>query len=309
MRIILHILLVIIAISAVIVGGSSIYMLNYSLKPDANRDDTDSCYHQLYADYPETKQWVDSLESINALRDTFIVMPDGYRCHAYYVSTGSRNTAVVVHGWRDQAIKYFCLAQMYEQELGYNVVIPDLYASGKSDGNAIRMGWLDRHDIKHWLETFKTDTMVVHGVSMGAAAAMMLSAEDKPKEVSDLRFVADCGYTSVWDEFSLELKKQFSLPEFPLMYTTSLLCKLIYGWSFGEASALNQVRKSPYPILFIHGDSDTFVPTEMSEKLYKVKQMPKSIWITKDTEHAKSFRNHRDDYIKHIKAFVAHKNI
>ena len=31
----------------------------------------------------------------------------------------------------------------------------------------------------------------------------------------------DCGYTSVWDQFSKELKEQFGLPQFPLMYTAA----------------------------------------------------------------------------------------
>ena len=36
-----------------------------------------------------------------------------------------------------------------------------------------------------------------------------------------------------------------TLSEFPLMFTTSLLCKLRYGWSFGEASAINEVSGVP----------------------------------------------------------------
>lgn len=92
-----------------------------------------------------------------------------------------------------------------------------------------------------------------------------------PESIKDIRFIDDCGYTSVWDEFAGELKNQFGLPEFPLMYSTSLLCKLRYGWSFGEASAISEVSKSSYPMLFIHGGSDTFVPTEMVYRLYEAK--------------------------------------
>ena len=79
----------------------------------------------------------------------------------------------------------------------------------------------------------------------------------------------------MWDEFSGQLKEQFDLPEFPLLYTSSLLCRLINGWSFGEASPLNQVKKCRYPMFFIHGDSDTFVPTEMVYQLYEALQTKK----------------------------------
>lgn len=84
--------------------------------------------------------------------------------------------------------------------------------------------------------------MVVHGISMGGATTMMVSGEAQPYFVKC--FVEDCGYTSVWDEFSHELKSSFHLPSFPLMNTTSWLCQKKYGWNFEEASSLNQVKKS-----------------------------------------------------------------
>ena len=295
---------VVLAVVLAAVVGGSCYMLDYALAPDGNRTDADSCYRMLFRDYPETRQWVDSLQACHALRDTFVTMAGGYRCHAYYINRGSRRTALVIHGWRDQAIKFFYLARIYERLLGYNVVAPDLYASGKSDGEAIRMGWLDREDMLRWIEVFRTDTMVVHGVSMGGATTMMLSGERMPAGIKDVRFVDDCGYSSVWDEFGGQLKEQFGLPAFPLLYTTSVLCKWRYGWSFAEASAVEQVKKCRYPMLFIHGDRDAFVPTRMVYQLYEAKRGEKVLWITDSTDHALSYKNHREEYVRRVGAFV-----
>ena len=58
-------------------------------------------------------------------------------------------------------------------------------------------------------------------------------------------------------------------PSFPLVQSTSLLTKIRAGYSFGEASALEQVKKSKTPTLFIHGGGDLFVPTEMVYELYE----------------------------------------
>ena len=297
---------VVFAILVITLIAGSFYMLHYSLASNPLRLDTERGYKELFANYPETIEWMDSLHRNNALHDTIVSMPEGYRCHAYYIMKDSNRTALVIHGWRDMPIKYFYLARMYEREFGYNVIIPDVYAHGKSDGDVIRMGWLDRLDMLRWIEIFKTDTMVVHGVSMGGATTMMLSGEKMPSGIKDIRFVDDCGYTSVWDEFAGEMKNQFGLPEFPLMYTTSLLCSIMYGWNFDEASAINQVRKCHYPMLFIHGDSDTFVPTEMVYRLFSAKRGPKELWITKNTDHAHSYLNHREDYILHLKKFLNH---
>jgi hypothetical protein len=140
---------------------------------------------------------------------------------------------------------------------------------------------------------------------MGAATAMMLSGEAMPEGIRELRFVADCGYTSVWDEFAGEMKAQFGLPPFPLMYTSSLLCKALCGWSFGEASALNGVAHCPYPMLFIHGGSDTFVPTGMVYKLYGAKPEPKALWVAPGSGHAASYRDHKEEYVRRVREFLA----
>lgn len=304
MKKLLWTLFIVVAVFVIALIGGSFYMLDYSLAPDPNRMDTDSCYLQQFEAYPESKEWVDSLRSIDALRDTFLTMPTGERHHAFFVDRGSSRTAIVVHGWRDCAIKFFWLARIYEHELGYNVVMPELHGCGESGGEAIQMGWKDRLDVMQWMKTFQADTMVVHGVSMGAATTMMLSGEQMPEGIKDLRFVEDCGYTCVWDEFAGQLKEQFGLPEFPLMHSTSLLCRLRYGWSFDEASALKQVSKCHYPMLFIHGDADTFVPSQMVYPLYEAKPEPKQLWLASGAEHAQSYKEHKTEYISRIKAFL-----
>ena len=112
---------------------------------------------------------------------------------------------------------------------------------------------------------------------MGAATTMMVAGESQRPYVKC--FVEDCGYTSVWDEFSNELKTSFGLPAFPLMHTASWLCDLKYGWNFREASALAQVAKCELPMLFIHGDADDYVPTWMVYPLYEAKPGEKELWL------------------------------
>ncbi len=189
----------------------------------------------------------------------------GVRLHALYAAAPvpTDRTAVIVHGYTDCAVRMLMIGYLYNHDLGYNILLPDLHYHGQSEGRAIRMGWLDRFDLLHWMEVadgiFGGDTrMVVHGISMGAATTMMASGE--PQRPYVRCFVEDCGYTGVWDEFSKELKSSFGLPAFPLLYTASWLCDLKYGWNFREASALAQVAKCELPMLFIHGDADDYVP-------------------------------------------------
>jgi fermentation-respiration switch protein FrsA (DUF1100 family) len=78
-----------------------------------------------------------------------------------------------------------------------------------------------------------------------------------------------------------------------------------YGWTFREASPLKQVAKCQKPILFIHGEKDTYVPTEMVYRLYEAKPAPKQLWIVPNTGHADSYRNHPAVYTQRVKDFLS----
>ena len=292
--------------------GVGYYMLNYALKPEGletRSRDIPGSYAYLYEDYPELQPWVDSLRTANALRDTLVRSERGERLHALYVRAArpTGRTAVIVHGYTDNAVRMLPIGHLYSHHLGYNILLPDLHAHGLSEGDAVQMGWLDRLDVLQWMDTanelFGDSTrMVVHGVSMGAATTMMVSGEELPPYVKC--FVEDCGYTSVWDEFKGELKNQFGLPAFPLLDVASWLCKLKYGWSFREASALEQVKKCTLPMFFIHGDADDFVPTWMVHPLYEAKPQPKELWLVPGAAHAVSYKENKAEYTCRVQDFV-----
>lgn len=298
------------ALIIIALTGGSFYMLGYSLTPKDNKGkDIPASYERVRSEYPFIRPWLDSLQTAGALRDTFIINPEGRQLHAIYAAAPvpTDKTAVLVHGYEGNAIRMLMIGYIYNKELGYNIFLPDLQDHGLSGGPAIQMGWKDRLDVLDWMNIAngifgKNTQMVVHGISMGAATTMMVSGE--PQQPFVKCFVEDCGYTSVWDEFSFQLKDMFGLPQFPLMYTTSWLCNAKYGWDFQEASSLNQVRKSNLPMLFIHGDADTYVPTWMVYPLYEAKPEPKELWIVPGATHAMSYKDYPQEYTERVKKFV-----
>ena len=58
-------------------------------------------------------------------------------------------------------------------------------------------------------------------------------------------------------------------------------------------------------MLFIHGNADTFVPTEMVYRLYDSKPSKKSLWIANGAQHAESYLTHKDEYLQQLKDFLA----
>lgn len=153
---------------------------------------------------------------------------------------------------------------------GFNVLTPDLRGHGLSEGDYIGMGWDDRLDVLCWVNALiKEDPeaeIVLFGLSMGAATVMMLSGERLPDNVKVI--VEDCGFTSARSVLSYQLKERFNLPAFPALQAANTVAKLRAGYRIFEASAVNQLAKATLPILFIHGEADSFVPYRMMEELY-----------------------------------------
>ena len=82
---------------------------------------------------------------------------------------------------------------------------------------------------------------------MGGATVLMMS--DKITDPAVKGIIADCSYTSAWDEFAYQLKNPFGLPAFPLLYIFDLYCRIICKYSLRDASPIKAVRGAKVPIL------------------------------------------------------------
>ncbi|MGM9803380.1 MAG: alpha/beta hydrolase [Muribaculaceae bacterium] len=298
----------VLATLVIILLCASFYFINYALSPSHSTPyDEEHEYSVMCEEYPELAPWFNTIR--HTFRDTTIIGGDGRKLYARYAAADSASayTAVIIHGYKMNSLSMLHLAYLYHHDMHYNILMPDLQCHGHSEGDEIQMGWKDKDDVKLWIDVantlFTPDTKIlVTGISMGGATTMMVSGEQLPNNVTC--FIEDCGFTSVWDEFKGELKNQFGLPAFPLLNCTSMINKMWHGWDFKQASAINQVKKCRLPMLFIHGDNDTYVPTQMVYELYDAKTGPKEIYITKGSAHANSYADHPQEYTARVKQFL-----
>ena len=146
----------IVAALLALLAGGTLYLQWYALEAQGNErgKDLDASYAFMYEHYPFLSHWVDSLQRAEALRDTFIMADDGARLHALYLraDTLTPRTAIVVHGYTDNAVRMLHIAYLYNHDLRYNVLLPDLRFAGLSDGDHIQMGWNDRKDVLRWMD-------------------------------------------------------------------------------------------------------------------------------------------------------------
>lgn len=263
---------------------------------------------QLYSAKQKAEAEIDWF-SKESYEEVSITSDNGLRLLGYFLKAKlpTDKTAILAHGYSAQGTYMGPFAKMY-YDLGYNVLLPDDRGHGSSEGNYIGFGWADRKDYLKWIDYIinrvgKDSQIVLHGVSMGGATVLMTSGEKLPTAVKAI--VSDCAYTSVYAELAYQLKRLYHLPAFPILNTTSFLTKIRAGYSFEEASALEQVKRSKTPTLFIHGDADKFVPFSMVHELYAACSSEKDLYIVRGAGHGTSFDNDTEGYRSKVGEFTA----
>lgn len=234
-----------------------------------------------------------------------ITTDDKLKLIAEFHAGNSHMYAILVHGYKGDRTQMRNLAAVYSS-WGFNTLLPDNRAHGESEGKWIGMGWLDKDDIILWikkiLEVDREAKITVHGISMGGGAVMMLSGQNLPENVKAL--VEDCGYTSVWDIFSDELKAIYHLPSFPILNLFSFFSKPFAGYTPQQASSVEMLKKSAIPMLFIHGGDDHFVGSYMLDINYNAKNGKKEKLLIPDAGHAESYLREPTVYFSTLKAFL-----
>lgn len=293
----------------VAVGAAGAYFFNVAMVPS----------HKSFVSQPTTvlkksdplyreKKW---FKTVKKEHWTITSASGNYRLVADYIPAAKKTTksVLICHGFMQNKESMGAYAALFYQ-LGYNVLLPDARAHGKSQGKYIGYGWPERYDARKWIKKLikhngQHSRIVMFGVSMGGATTMMTSGIKLPSQVK--AFIEDCGYTSLQDELDYEAGHLYHLPwlvRTPVEGALSLINFFKNGFFTQQASSVKSLHHNHRPMLFIHGAKDTFVPTWMVKKNYAATRGPKELWIVPKAVHAKSFATAPAAYRAHVKAFL-----
>lgn len=276
-------------LSGVAVGFASICAIDIACKRQKKQKDISlDTMPKEYLDWFYQQQF----------EDLEIISHDNLTLKAKLLKTSQKTDKVLIaiHGYHSNNLREYAYYLKFYHELGFHILLPNNRAHGDSEGKYIGFGWLDRLDCIQWInmikDYFQQDLQIVlHGISMGSATVLMASGENLPNDVKCI--ISDCGFTSVYEEMKHETKK-YPLVSQVILPTATLLSKKRVGYSFKEASTIEQVKKSKTPTLFIHGDQDDFVPTYMVYDLYKACAADKDLLIIEGAKHAESYLVNQD---------------
>ncbi|MCC8098009.1 MAG: alpha/beta hydrolase [Eubacterium sp.] len=213
---------------------------------------------------------------------------------------------ILIHGYRAD----YTMMNIYDAEysaMGYNVLMTDNRAHGKSGGKYIGMRYLDKYDILSWIDYIIAEDseakIVLHGSSMGAATALMVSSqEDLPDNVTAV--ISDSSYVSAESYLTWKLKQTFHLPSFPVIPLANLGFKIFAGYYMTDASALEAVEISSIPTLFIHGTDDQTVPVDDVYTLYDNAVCPKELYVAEGAGHGEAVQINKEEYFNRVFNFI-----
>lgn len=233
---------------------------------------------------------------------------DGLTMKAWFVPAESKRFVICVHGYRCNGPDEFShMFPFYNEKLGYNYLLPDLTGHGRSEGGYACFGATDAKNILLWIDylinRFGEDIeIILHGISMGAATVMNVNEMSPPDQVKLV--IEDCGFTSTAEEMNNTLKDMIGFGCMPLVYLGSLFAKIKAGYFFSESNPLKNMNKAKNPMLFIHGEADTYVPFEYGKRLYDACPVEKDFMWVPDTVHAFSYYNAKEEYEQKVTDFI-----
>ena len=231
----------------------------------------------------------------------------GAKRSAYFLNTYGKNakTALILHGYTSSAIKMSLFARIYHDVFKMNTLLIDLSAHGLSSGSLIRFGLGDYKDINLWVNKLNDlgyrEDKILHGVSMGGACALFALSDHLSLDIK--KVITDSAYTNLDPILKTQAMKIYKGPALLFMPGLSFWMKIHYGFSLSQVNVYHYLKEIDRPLLLIHGTQDFFVPFRQSEHFHE--KFPETkLKLFKNSAHACSVGDYRDEYIETLKMFI-----
>jgi len=261
--------------------------------------------------YNDMIKWVDEIRGMD--RKLFeITSFDDLKLRGYYYEYSPDSPLeLIFHGYGGNAERDLSGGVERCFALGRSAVLIDQRGAGMSEGKICSFGINERRDCLAWIDFVtqkfgKERPIIIGGVSMGAATVMMASGENLPENV--VCVMADCGYSSQKDIIK-KVVREMKLPANIIYPFIKLGGRIFGGFDLEETSPIEAVARSKTPIVYLHGDTDDFVPHSMSVECYEATKAPKKLVTIEGAGHGLAFPFNRKKYVESLREFEQEANL
>jgi len=215
-----------------------------------------------------------------------IISKDNISLNCHYSYSDEKHPWVIcIHGYGGKATGMVEYTEMFRR-LNFNVLSIDLRGHGESEGKYYTLGVCDSEDVVLWSkwlkEKFNANKIVLFGISMGGATALMAAAKN-----SDLfsLIITDSAPSDFKQMFKRILKHRIGFISSAFLPALSLFTKLLAKYNLNDAVANLHVSDISAPVLYIHGANDGLVPVDMMYELLDKTKCAKTKLVISGAEH------------------------
>lgn len=233
---------------------------------------------------------------------------DGLKLVGYLLTAeNAKGTLLLVHGYRSDPWCDFGIIYPFYHSMGWNILTVCQRAHGESDGKYITFGIKERFDVCDWA-VFLADRfgpehrIVLNGISMGSSSVLMSLGTELPANVKGV--IADCGFTDPRAEFEHVLRTRFHVPVHPIMEIAELYAKLFAKFGFSDYSTITALKQTSIPVLFVHGEKDSFVPIRFTVENYAACESEKALLTVPEAGHGCSYILAREQCQRALQKFL-----
>ena len=218
-----------------------------------------------------------------------------------------RGTIVYCHGLNRTRTEMLPMAA-FGHQLGYDGLLFDFRHQGASGGQITTLGFNERFDVIAAVQYALTRQLaprpvILWGVSMGAAAALMAAAESP--DVAAV--ISDSSFLSLRTTVEHHWRLFFHLPSFPVANEIAYWLAWRGGYwptDFDLVKAV--VRIGDRPILFVALQNDRRMPPSIAQTLYARAVSPhKELVVLPGFRHGEGFNQQRAAYEAAVEKFLA----
>jgi fermentation-respiration switch protein FrsA (DUF1100 family) len=229
-------------------------------------------------------------------REVSFKSTDGLELAAWWVSGNDPSRAVVlVSGIEgDKSDRHIVKTASVYAGAGYAVLMIDLRAQGRSEGERVTMGYKEVRDVRgalSWLNErgFAPSDVVLHGFSLGGATVLRAAPHSGVAAV-----VEESAYADLPLILRQQLPKASGLPSFftPGIFLMGKLFLGIDPWAVRPEEDARGLCEEGVRLLIIHSTDDEAVPFEHAERIRKA--CPKAaFWKIEGYRHVGAYSHPR----------------
>jgi uncharacterized protein len=220
-----------------------------------------------------------------------------------------RGCVVLLHGIGDSRSGAFGFAPMF-LHAGYAVLVPDGRGHGRSGGDVVTYGLLEKYDILAWTGWLREQgCRDLYGLGESLGGAVLIEASVLRPQFRAI--AVECPYADLRSVAEYRVQHFSGLPT-PLVAPVAkllvagsmLYARLIYGLDFRAASPLAAMSRTQTPVLLIHGRRDTETPCGHSQMLASAS--PKAVlWLIPNAGHTTAYSANPGEFQRHVLGWFA----